>query len=105
MAARMAELMVEKEIAAFEAKLDADAAADEMMAEIEREMALAAFQQKLADEKAAAAAATAAYRDQLLRQSLLLLRLNLKLKLAAQEMMAEIEENGKTGCLAAFQQN
>ncbi len=56
MAARMAELMVEKEIAAFEAKLLADAAADEMMAEIEREMALAAFQQKLEDERAAAAA-------------------------------------------------
>ena len=40
--------MVEKEIAAFEAKLVADALAAEMMAEIEREMALAAFQQKLA---------------------------------------------------------
>ena len=37
------------------------AAAAEMMAEIEREMALAAFQQKLEDEKAAAAAANAAY--------------------------------------------
>ena len=36
-----------------------------MMAEIEREMALAAFQQKLEDERAAAAAATAAYRASL----------------------------------------
>ena len=36
-----------------------------MMAEIEREMALAAFLQKLEEEKAAAAAATAAYRASL----------------------------------------
>jgi len=61
-AARMAEIEIEKEIAAFEAQLAAQAAAAEMMAEIEREMALAAFQQKLEDEKAAAAAAQAAYK-------------------------------------------
>ena len=34
-----------------------------MMAEIEREMALAAFQQKLEDERAAAAASTAVYQS------------------------------------------
>ena len=64
-AARMEELAVEKEIAALEAALTAEAAATEMMAEIEREMALADFLQKLEDEKAAAAAATAAYRASL----------------------------------------
>jgi hypothetical protein len=37
-----------------------------MMAEIEREMALAAFQQKLEDERAAAAASTAAYQAKLI---------------------------------------
>ena len=64
-AARMEELAVEKEIAALEAALAAEAAAAEMMAEIEREMALADFLQKLEEEKAAAAAATAAYRASL----------------------------------------
>ena len=34
---------LDKELAAFESKLIADQAADEMMAEIEREAALAAF--------------------------------------------------------------
>ena len=51
---------LDAELAAFEAKLIADQAADEMMAEIEREAALAAFQQKLEDERAAAAAASTA---------------------------------------------
>ena len=41
-------------------------AAQQMMAEIEREMALAAFQQKLEDERAAAAASTAAYQAKLI---------------------------------------
>ena len=66
-AARMEELALEQELKAFEAQLEAELAAQEMMAEIEAEMArqaaLEAFQQKLADEKAAAAAATAAYRN------------------------------------------
>ena len=61
---RQAQLALEESfrtrIAAFEAQLEADLAAQEMMAEIEAEMArqaaLEAFQQKLADEKAAAAA-------------------------------------------------
>ena len=62
---RQAQLALERELAAFEAQLEAELAAAEMMAEIEAEMArkaaLEAFQQKLADEKAAAAASTAAY--------------------------------------------
>ena len=52
-----------------EAKQAAESAAAEMMAEIEEELArkaaLQAFQQKLADEKAAAAASTAAYQSKL----------------------------------------
>jgi colicin import membrane protein len=63
--ALIAELSLEKELAAFEAQLAAELASQEMMAEIEAEMArqaaLEAFQQKIADEKAAAAASTAAY--------------------------------------------
>jgi len=61
----MEALAIEQEIAAFEAKLAADLAAQEMMAEIEqelaREAALEAFQKKLAEERAAAVASTAAY--------------------------------------------
>jgi len=68
-AALMAELTTEQELAAFEAKLAAELASQEMMAEIEAEMArkaaLDAFQAKLADEKAAAAASTAAYQAKL----------------------------------------
>ena len=76
-------------------------AAQQMMAEIEREMALAAFQQKLADEKAAAAAATAAYRDSLIEAELAAFEAQLEAELAAQQMMAEIE---REMALAAFQQ-
>ena len=69
MDAALAEQQIENELAVFEAKLEAELAAAEMMAEIEAEMAraaaLAAFQQKLEDEKAAAAASTAAYRASL----------------------------------------
>ena len=67
--AALAEQQIEDELAAFEAKLEAEQAAAEMMAEIEAEMAraaaLKAFQDKLAADKAAAAAATAAYRASL----------------------------------------
>jgi len=86
--ARMEELALEQELKAFEAQLEAQLAAQEMMAEIEVEMArqaalltqeatereiaefetelaLEAFQQKLADEKAAASASTAAYQAKL----------------------------------------
>jgi len=68
-AALMADLSLEQELAAFEAQLEAELAAQEMMAEIEvemtRQVALDAFQEKLADEKAAAAASTAAYQAKL----------------------------------------
>ena len=68
-AALIEELSLEKELAAFEAQVAAESAAQEMMAEIETEMArqaaLDAFLQKLADDKAAAAASTAAYQASL----------------------------------------
>ena len=132
-AARMEELALEQELAAFEAKLEAELAAQEMMAEIEAEMArqaallaqeaterelaefeaelakqlaLEAFQQKLADEKAAAAASTAAYQSKLAREAkeakvaaLIELAIQLEIdafearlaaELAAQELMTEI---------------
>jgi len=67
--ALVAELTTEQELTAFEIKLEAELAAQAMMAEIEEEMArqaaLDAFQAKLADEKAAAAASTAAYQAKL----------------------------------------
>jgi len=66
---KRAELKLESELAAFEAMLAAELASQEMMAEIQEEMArqaaLEAFLQKLADEKAAAAASTAAYQASL----------------------------------------
>ena len=107
--ALIAELFLEKELAAFEAQLAAELAAQEMMAEIEAEMArqaaLEAFQQKLADEKAAAAASTAAYRDELLNAELAAFESQLEAELAAQEMMAEIEaEMARQAALEAFQQ-
>jgi hypothetical protein len=75
LAAAAEQLAIEKELAAFEAQREAELAAQEMMAEIEAEMAkqaaLEAFQQKLADEKAAAAAATAAYQAKLEKQAAL----------------------------------
>ena len=68
-AALMDQLNTEKELATFEAMLAAELASQEMMAEIQAEMArqaaLEAFLQKLADEKAAAAASTAAYQASL----------------------------------------
>ena len=60
---------LDAELTAFEAQVAAELASQEMMAEIEAEMArqvaLDAFLQKLADEKAAAAASTAAYQASL----------------------------------------
>ena len=60
---------LDEELAAFEAQIAADLEADVLMAEIEAEMArksaLDAFLQKLADDKAAAAASTAAYQASL----------------------------------------
>ena len=61
----MEALVIEQEIAAFEAKLAADMSAQEMMAEIEEELArqaaLETFLAKLAEERAAASSSTAAY--------------------------------------------
>ena len=84
--------LLDAEFAALEAQIKAEADAAEMMAEIEAEMArqaaLDAFQAKLAADKAAAAASTAAYQA----------------KLAAQEMMAEIQaEMARQAALDAFQ--
>ena len=101
-----------------DAAIQAKIAAHEMMAEIEFEMALEAFQQKLADEKAAAAKSNAAYQSKLendakvaalmeelaLEQEIAAFEAQLKAELAAQEMMAEIiaeEERAKR--LAEFQ--
>jgi len=106
-----------------EAAIQAKLAAKAMMAEIEEEMAraaaLAAFQQKLEDERAAAAKSTAAYQSKLAReaeisarmkqlaieQELALFEAKLEAELAAQAMMAEIEEEmARAAALAAFQQ-
>ena len=90
-----------------EAAIKAKLAAAEMMAEIEEELAraaaLKAFQDKLAADKAAAAAATAAYRDALLEAELAAFEAKLEAELAAQEMMAEIEEElARQAALDAF---
>jgi len=118
----MADLSLEKELSAFEAQLEAELAAQEMMAEIEAEMArlasLEAFQEKLAADKAAAAASTAAYQSKLARDErlknkraelkleneLTVFEVKLEAELAAQEMMAEIEiEMARQASLDAFQ--
>jgi len=100
---------LDEELAAFEAQLEAEHAAEALMAEIETEMArqaaLEAFQEKLEAERAAAAAATAAYRDALLEAELAAFEARLEAELAAQEMMAEIEaEMARQAALEAFLQ-
>jgi hypothetical protein len=92
-----------------EAAIKAKLAAAEMMAEIEKEMAravaLKAFQDKLAADKAAAAAATAAYRDALLEAELAAFEAKLAAEQAAAEMMAEIEaEMARAAALKVFQE-
>ena len=92
-----------------EAAIKAKLAAKEMMAEIKEEMAraaaLKAFQDKLAADKAAAAAATAAYRDALLEAELAAFEAQLEAELAAKEMMTEIkEEMARAAALKAFLQ-
>ena len=92
-----------------EAAIMAKLAAKEMMAEIKEEMAraaaLKAFQDKLAADKAAAAAATAAYRDALLEAELAAFEAQLEAELAAKEMMTEIkEEMARAAALKAFLQ-
>jgi len=107
---------------AEEAKLAAEIAAAEMMAEIEEDLsnqaALEAFQKKLAEEKAAAAASTAAYQSKLeydamvaeqmealeIQKELAAFEAQLEAELAAQEMMAEmIAEEERAKRLAEFQ--
>jgi len=104
--ALIAELFLEKELAAFEAQLAAELASQEMMAEIEAEMArqaaLDAFQAKLAADKAAAAASTAAYQDSLLDAEFAALEAQIRAEADAAAMMAEIE---REMALAAFLQN
>ena len=73
--------------------------------EMARQATLDAFLQKLADERAAAAASTAAYHDRLLDEELAAFEAQLEAELAAQEMMAEIEaEMARQATLDAFQQ-
>ena len=64
-------------------------AAQQMMAEIEREMTLAAFQQKLEDERAAAAASTAAYQSKLAREVEMAARMA---ELMVEKEIAELNE-------------
>ena len=86
---------LDEELAAFEAQIAAEVASQEMMGEIETEMSrqasLDAFQQKLADDKAAAAASTAAYQDQLLDEEFSVLEAQIAAEAASLEMMSEIE--------------
>ena len=93
MDAALAEQQIENELAAFEAKLEAELAAAEMMAEIEAEMAraaaLAAFQQKLEDEKAAAAASTAAYQAKIAYEK--------RITKIKDDLLAELEEFNLSG--------
>ena len=87
---------LDAELAAFEAKLAADIAAQEMMAEIEeesaRQAALEAFQQKLAEERAAAAASTAAYQQRLLEEELAEFEAQLEADLASDALDRELAE-------------
>ena len=100
---------LDEELAAFEAQLAED---------LVNQAALEAFQQKLADEKAAAAASTAAYQSKLaydaegeermealaIEQELDAFEAQLEADLAAQEMMAEIiAEDERAKRLAEFQ--
>ena len=77
-----------------------------MMAEIEEEMAraaaLKAFQDKLAADKAAAAAATAAYRDALLEAELAAFEAKLEAELAARDDGRNRRRTGKTSCTRCF---
>ena len=86
-------LAAEKEIAAFEAQLQAELAAQEMMAEIieemERQAALEAFLQKLEEEKAAAAASTAAYQAKVAYEK--------RVTKIKDDLLAELEEFNLSG--------
>jgi len=97
--------ILDAELAAFEANLLAKHTLKEKEVEIARQASLDAFQQKLADDKATAAASTAAYQDSLLAKELATFEAQLEAELAAQEMMVEIEvEMVRQASLDAFQQ-
>ncbi len=120
--ALLQEKLTQEEIDAFEAQLEAELAAQEMMAEIIAEGALAKrlaeFQAKLEAEKATAAASTAAYQSQVvyekrvarlmdqlaLEKEIAAFEAQLEAELAAQEMMTEIiVEEDLAKRLAEFQ--
>ena len=87
---KAAEESLEKELAAFEAQLEAELAAQEMMAEMiaEEELAkrLAEFQAQLEAEKAAAASSTAAYQAKVAEEKAAAAELaDFKVELAAHE--------------------
>ena len=101
--------ILDAELAAFEAelmmKLTLQAKEVEIAWQASNEASLDAFQKKLADDKTAAAASTAAYRDSLLAAEFTAFETQLEAELAAQEMMAEIEvEMARQVSLEAFQE-
>ena len=101
--------ILDVELAAFEAelmmKLTLQAKEVEIAWQASNEASLDAFQKKLADDKTAAAASTAAYRDSLLAAEFTAFETQLEAELAAQEMMAEIEvEMARQVSLEAFQE-
>ena len=96
--------ILDAELAVYEADLLAKLALQEKEVEMARQASLDAFQAKLADEKAAAAASTAAYQDSLLDAELAAFEAQLAAELASQEMMAEIQaEMARQAALDAFQ--
>ena len=96
--------ILDAELAAYEADLLAKLALQEKEVEMARQASLDAFQAKLADEKAAAAASTAAYQDSLLDAEFASFEAQLAAELASQEMMAEIQaEMARQAALDAFQ--
>jgi len=96
--------ILDAELAAYEADLLAKLALQEKEVEIARQDSLDAFQAKLANEKAAAAASTASYQDSLLDAEFAAFEAQLAAELASQEMMAEIQaEMARQVALDAFQ--
>jgi hypothetical protein len=96
--------ILDAELAAYEADLLAKLALQEKEVEMARQDSLDAFQAKLANEKAAAAASTASYQDSLLDAEFAAFEAQLAAELASQEMMAEIQaEMARQSALDAFQ--
>jgi len=96
--------ILDAELEAFEADLLAKLALQEKEVKIARQLSLDAFQAKLAADKAAAAASTAAYQDSLIEAELTAFEVKLTAQLNSQEIMAEIEtEMARQAALDAFQ--